>query len=119
MALREATGAFPDLLARCPTRAAHDRGVRGFARIVRSSPGAGHDKLHDLTVTQDYCDALPAMVRDHLVCSVVDCLIPVTQKHNIEGLVTGCALARAAASSGIAPRDADGAAASAMSRSRE
>jgi hypothetical protein len=53
------------------------------------APGAGHDKLHDLTVTQEYYDALPAIVRDHLVCRVVDQLIPVTQKHDIEGLVMG------------------------------
>jgi hypothetical protein len=53
------------------------------------APGAGHDKLHDLMVTQDYYDALPASVRDHLVCRVVENLIPVTQKHDIEGLVMG------------------------------
>jgi Phytanoyl-CoA dioxygenase (PhyH) len=53
------------------------------------APGAGHDKLHDLMVTQAYSDALPAVVRDHLVCRVVDKLIPVTQKHDIEGLVMG------------------------------
>ena len=34
---------------------------------------------------------LPAVVRDHLVCRVVDALVPVTQKHNIEGLVMGVA----------------------------
>jgi hypothetical protein len=52
-------------------------------------PGAGHAELHDLMVTQDYYDALPQQVRDHLVCRVVDELIPVTQKHDIEGLVMG------------------------------
>jgi hypothetical protein len=40
-------------------------------------------------VTQDYWDALPGSLRDHLVCRVVDELIPVTQKHDIEGLVMG------------------------------
>ena len=59
-------------------------------------PGAGHDKLHDLMVTQEYYDALPAIVRDHLVCRVVDQLIPVTQKHDIEGLVMGGDVDRAA-----------------------
>jgi hypothetical protein len=52
-------------------------------------PGAGHAELHDLMVTQDYYDVLPQPVRDHLVCRVVEELIPVTQKHDIEGLVMG------------------------------
>ena len=53
------------------------------------APGAGHSALHDLMVTQDYYDALPESVREHLVCRVVDKLAPVTQKHEIEGLVMG------------------------------
>jgi hypothetical protein len=53
------------------------------------APGAGHAALHDLMVTQEYYDSLPQSVRDHLVCRVVDKLIPVTQKHDIEGLVMG------------------------------
>jgi Phytanoyl-CoA dioxygenase (PhyH) len=53
------------------------------------APGAGHAALHDLMVTQDYHDALPRSVREHLVCRVVDELVPVTQKHSIEGLVMG------------------------------
>jgi hypothetical protein len=53
------------------------------------APGAGHAALHDLMVTQDYYDALPPSVREHLVCRVVDKLVPVTQKHDIEGLVMG------------------------------
>ena len=53
------------------------------------APGAGHDKLHDLMVTRAFRDNLPAKVRDHLVCRVVDELVPVTQKHDIEGLVMG------------------------------
>jgi hypothetical protein len=53
------------------------------------APGAGHDALHDLMVTQDYYDALPESVRSHLVCRVVEKLVPVTQKHDIEGLVMG------------------------------
>jgi hypothetical protein len=53
------------------------------------APGAGHAELHDLMVTQDYFDALPASVRAHLVCRVVEELVPVTQKHDIEGLVMG------------------------------
>jgi len=53
------------------------------------APGAGHDALHDLMVTQHYLDALPPEVRDHLTCRVVDVLVPVIQKHDIEGLVMG------------------------------
>ncbi|WP_309664540.1 hypothetical protein, partial [Tabrizicola sp.] len=53
------------------------------------APGAGHDALHDLMVTQEYHDSLPAQVRDHLTCRVVENLVPVVQKHDIEGLVMG------------------------------
>ena len=53
------------------------------------APGAGHAELHDMMVTRDYHDALPQSVRDHLVCRVVDELVPVSQKHDIEGLVMG------------------------------
>lgn len=53
------------------------------------APGAGHAALHDMMVTEDYYAALPQTVRDHLVCRVVDKLVPITQKHDIEGLVMG------------------------------
>lgn len=53
------------------------------------APGAGHAALHDMMVTQAYHDALPPSVREHLVCRVVPELVPVTQKHDIEGLVLG------------------------------
>lgn len=53
------------------------------------APGAGHAALHDMMVTQKFYDALPARIRDHLVCRVVEELVPVTQKHDIEGLVMG------------------------------
>jgi len=45
--------------------------------------------LHDMMVTRDYYDALPDAVRQRLVCRVVERLIPITQKHDIEGLVMG------------------------------
>jgi hypothetical protein len=51
------------------------------------APGAGHAALHDVMVTQEYFDSLPPIVRDHLVCRIVDSLVPITQKHGIEGLV--------------------------------
>jgi hypothetical protein len=50
------------------------------------APGAGHAALHDLMVTRAFHDALPGSVRDHLVCRVADQLVPVTQKHEIDGL---------------------------------
>jgi hypothetical protein len=53
------------------------------------APGAGHAALHDMMVTRDFFAALPDTVRQHLVCRVVDELVPVTQKHDIEGLVLG------------------------------
>lgn len=53
------------------------------------APGPGHADMHDLMVTRDYHDALPASVRERLLCRVVDALEPVTQKHDIEGLVMG------------------------------
>lgn len=53
------------------------------------APGAGHDTLHDLMVTQDFYDCLPKQVREHLICRTVEKLVPVTQKHDIEGLVMG------------------------------
>jgi phytanoyl-CoA dioxygenase PhyH len=51
------------------------------------APGAGHAALHDLMATREYYEALPSSVRQHLVCRVVEELVPVSQKHDIEGLV--------------------------------
>ncbi len=53
------------------------------------APGAGHEKLHDLMVTQDFYSSLPSQVREHLICRTVEKLVPVMQKHDIEGLVMG------------------------------
>jgi hypothetical protein len=53
------------------------------------APGAGHAALHDMMVTRDYYEALPQSLRDRLACRVVDELAPITQKHDIEGLVMG------------------------------
>ncbi len=53
------------------------------------APGAGHAALHDMMVTPAFYEALPESVRTRLVCQVVDELTPVTQKHDIEGLVMG------------------------------
>ena len=53
------------------------------------APGAGHAELHDLQVTPDYYHALPAEVRRHLTCRLVERLEPIVQKHQIEGLMMG------------------------------
>jgi hypothetical protein len=53
------------------------------------APGAGHAALHDMTVTHEFYEALPDSVRKHLVCRAVYKLEPITQKHDIEGLVMG------------------------------
>ena len=53
------------------------------------APGAGHAALHDMMVTPAFHESLPEDIRRRLVCRVVDELVPVTQKHDIEGLVMG------------------------------
>jgi hypothetical protein len=72
------------------------RGTEHLSPIARpvlvlgvDAPGAGHAALHDPMVTQDFYDSLPEPVRRHLLCRVVDELVPITQKHDIEGLVMG------------------------------
>ena len=51
------------------------------------APDAGNAKHHDLQVTGAYFAQLPALVRDHLCCRVVDRLEQVIQHHIIEGLL--------------------------------
>ncbi len=70
------------------------RGTEHLSPIARpvlvlgfDAPGAGHAALHDMQVTETYYRQLPATVREHLVCRVVDRLEPIVQKHQIEGLV--------------------------------
>ena len=53
------------------------------------APGAGNDDKHDMAVTRGFWESLPESVRAHLHCPVVDQLVPITQKHTIEGLVMG------------------------------
>lgn len=70
------------------------RGTAHLSQVPRpvlvlgvDAPGAGHAALHDMMVTRAYYDALPPSLKRHLVCRVVDELVPITQKHDIEGLV--------------------------------
>ncbi len=72
------------------------RGTRHDSPIARpvlvlgvDAPGAGHAELHDMMVTQAFHDSLPQSLREHLVCRIVDELVPITQKHDIEGLMMG------------------------------
>ena len=44
---------------------------------------------HDLSLTREFHDSLAPDVRDRLLCRVVDELTPITQRHDIEGLVMG------------------------------
>jgi Phytanoyl-CoA dioxygenase (PhyH) len=53
------------------------------------APAAGHEALHYVVVTRDYFDALPESVARRLRCRIVDELVPIEQKHDIEGLVMG------------------------------
>ena len=72
------------------------RGTQNFSDLKRpvvvlgvDGPEANNSEHHDLAVTRDYWAALPPTVRAHLRCPVVDQLTPITQKHDIEGLVMG------------------------------
>ena len=53
------------------------------------APGAGHDELHDPMVTRAFHESLPEDLKRHLHARVVDELVPIVQKHDIEGLVMG------------------------------
>ena len=44
---------------------------------------------HDLEISRDYYQSLSAEVQRHLLCRVVDRLTPISQRHDIEGLVMG------------------------------
>ncbi len=80
----------------CRSALTMHRGTEHLSQIPRpvlvlgvDAPGAGHAALHDMMATPDYFDALPDSVKKHLVCRVVDQLTPISQKHDIEGLVMG------------------------------
>lgn len=55
--------------------------------VGADAPDATNAAHHDLQVTRAYLDSLPAQVREHLTCRVVDRLEPVIQHHVIEGLL--------------------------------
>jgi hypothetical protein len=53
------------------------------------APDAHNADRHDLQFTRAYYEALPAELKRHLACRVVDELEPIVQAHTIEGLVMG------------------------------
>jgi hypothetical protein len=53
------------------------------------APDARNGERHDLQVTKAFFDMLPAQVRKHLACRIVDELEMIKQAHTIEGLVMG------------------------------
>jgi hypothetical protein len=55
------------------------------------TPDAHNADRHDVQFTRAYFDALPADLKRHLTCRVVDRLEPIVQAHTIEGLVMGAA----------------------------
>jgi ectoine hydroxylase-related dioxygenase (phytanoyl-CoA dioxygenase family) len=57
------------------------------------APDGTNAHHHDLQITSGYLEALPAKVRDHLTCRVVETLQPVVQHHQIEGLLKPAATA--------------------------
>jgi hypothetical protein len=67
----------------------HSQHARPVLVLGVDAPGAGHAALHDPMVTPAFWAGLPDSVRRHLVCRVVDKLVPIVQKHTIEGLVMG------------------------------
>ncbi|MFN2484631.1 MAG: phytanoyl-CoA dioxygenase family protein [Candidatus Limnocylindria bacterium] len=58
--------------------------ILGVVRAEDAKP-----EEHDLEITRSYYEALPLSVRDHLLCRVVAELTPISQRHDIEGLVMG------------------------------
>jgi hypothetical protein len=67
----------------------HTERARPVLVLGVDAPGAGHAELHDMMVTRRYHEQLPERVRRHLHARVVDQLVPIVQKHTIEGLVMG------------------------------
>ena len=72
------------------------RGTPNNSSVARHTLVLGIDaddarnaERHDLQFSASYYATLPASVREHLTCRVVDALEPIVQGHTIEGLVMG------------------------------
>jgi ectoine hydroxylase-related dioxygenase (phytanoyl-CoA dioxygenase family) len=53
------------------------------------APGANNAERHDLQITKRFYQTLPAFLKEHLTCRLVDALEPIVQAHTIEGLIMG------------------------------
>jgi hypothetical protein len=69
----------------------HSPHARPVLVLGVDAPGAGHAALHDQLVTPAEWETFPPLVREHLVCRVVDRIEPIVQKHQIYGLVDAVA----------------------------
>ncbi|HEX8657730.1 MAG TPA: phytanoyl-CoA dioxygenase family protein [Hymenobacter sp.] len=53
------------------------------------APTANNAERHDLQLTRAFYETLPASLKPHLTCRLVDTLEPIVQGHTIEGLMMG------------------------------
>ena len=53
------------------------------------APTASKAGRHDLQLTRAFYETLPASLKQHLTCQLVDTLEPIVQRHTIEGLMMG------------------------------
>jgi hypothetical protein len=67
----------------------HSDKLRPVLVLGMDGPEATNAIQHDLSMTRDYWERLPESIRQHLDCPLVDELVPISQKHTIEGLVMG------------------------------
>jgi hypothetical protein len=67
----------------------HSNKSRPVLVLGVDAPDARNADRHDLQFTRAYYEALPAELKRHLTCRVVDELEPIVQAHTIEGLVMG------------------------------
>lgn len=80
----------------CRTALTIHRGTAHASPIARPVLVLGVDAIdtehldfEPMAVTRDFYEGLSPEVRSHLLCQVVDELVPLNQKHDIEGLVMG------------------------------
>ena len=67
----------------------HSSKSRPVVVLGVDAPDASNAERHDLQFTRPYWDRMPAEMRRHFACRVVDTLEPIVQAHSIEGLMMG------------------------------